>query len=485
MKRSLILFVVLFPLLGLAALLHTARLQAGPPQSGGGVTFTVNSTIDATDVNPGDGVCETAVGNGVCTLRAAIQETNALSGTNIVYLPGGIYALTISGRNEDGAATGDLDVRRDVNIVGENTTTTIIDGNDLDRIFHIHPNTNVNISSVTITNGHASGDGQGSLGFGGGIFNQGTLTLEGIYLAHNVVDGKINSMGGGLVNVFVAEIINSTINNNSSNTIGGGITNDGIITLTNSTITENNALSSGGGISLRGGSKTTVINSSIISNTAATQGGGIHSYSYSGEIHLEVFNSTVSNNQAYYGQGGGLYIGLISFASLTNSTISLNSASFAGGITNWGGVLTITNSTIYSNTGYPSGALSTNTTTFIGHTIIAGGAIGNCTGSSPIISLGHNLSSDDTCNLTGSGDLINTNPLLGPLRNYGGNTLTHSLIYGSPAIDSGDNKACPAIDQRWEPRPIDGDGDGTVICDIGAYEAGTPLPSYMPIVIKP
>src|SRR6267142_2371732 len=50
-------------------------------------TFTVNSTADAVEWNPGDGICETAAGNGVCTLRAAIQETNALPGADIINLP--------------------------------------------------------------------------------------------------------------------------------------------------------------------------------------------------------------------------------------------------------------------------------------------------------------------------------------------------------------------------------------------------------------
>ena len=53
MKRSLILLAALFPFLGLAVLLNVARLQASSPPSGG-ATFTVNSTVDATDVNPSD-----------------------------------------------------------------------------------------------------------------------------------------------------------------------------------------------------------------------------------------------------------------------------------------------------------------------------------------------------------------------------------------------------------------------------------------------
>jgi hypothetical protein len=48
-------------------------------------TFTVNSTVDAVDANPGDRVCETAPGNG--SLRAVILKTNALQGSDVITLP--------------------------------------------------------------------------------------------------------------------------------------------------------------------------------------------------------------------------------------------------------------------------------------------------------------------------------------------------------------------------------------------------------------
>src|SRR5262245_7637250 len=70
--------------------------------------LVVTSTADEPDESPGDGRCRTA--SGACTLRAAIQETNALVGADTIVLPGGTYALTIPGADEDLAATGDLDV---------------------------------------------------------------------------------------------------------------------------------------------------------------------------------------------------------------------------------------------------------------------------------------------------------------------------------------------------------------------------------------
>jgi hypothetical protein len=99
-------------------------------------------------------------------------------------------------------------------------------------------------------------------------------------------------------------------------------------------------------------------------------------------------------------------------------------------------------------------------------------------GGDAITSFGHNISSDDSCDLSVYGDLQNTDPRLGPLQDNGGPTLTHVLLRGSPAIDSGDDILCPEIDQRGIPRP---QWHG---CDIGAFEYdGTLLPRllYLPL----
>ena len=84
-------------------------------------TFTVNSPFDAADANPGDGVCETAPGNGVCTLRAAIEEANALApGNDTISLPPNTYLLTL---------VNELTITGDLTITGGEASTTIIDGN--------------------------------------------------------------------------------------------------------------------------------------------------------------------------------------------------------------------------------------------------------------------------------------------------------------------------------------------------------------------
>jgi hypothetical protein len=90
---------------------------------------------------------------------------------------------------------------------------------------------------------------------------------------------------------------------------------------------------------------------------------------------------------------------------------------------------------------------------------------------------GYNLSSDNSCNFDGPGDMDNTNPLLGPLQNNGGPTFTQALISGSPAIDAGNPSGCNdgqghllKTDQRGMPRPDLEDAGG---CDMGAFERQT------------
>ena len=80
-----------------------------------------------------------------------------------------------------------------------------------------------------------------------------------------------------------------------------------------------------------------------------------------------------------------------------------------------------------------------------------------------VVSGGHNLVQDDSCNPVAS-DIIDANAEIGPLADNGGPTQTHALLAGSPAIDAGDDAACPAIDQRGVARP-----QGSH-CDTGSVE---------------
>ena len=160
----------------------------------------------------------------------------------------------------------------------------------------------------------------------------------------------------------------------------------------------------------------------------------------------------------------------------TNSTLSNNYASLSIGGLSGGG--TIMNSTISGNFG---GGMSTNGGE-IGNTILNNNSGLNINGT--ITSQGYNLSNDDGGgNLTGPGDQINTDPMIGPLQNNGGRTLTHALLPGSPAINAGDPNFTPPplYDQRGSPfvRVFNGR------IDIGSFEMqprhrATPAPRSRP-----
>jgi hypothetical protein len=234
---------------------------------------------------------------------------------------------------------------------------------------------------------------------------------------------------------------------------GGAVHNGGVMTVTNSTLHGNRA-GSGGGIAnyhLDGG-MLTVENTTLSANTVLGWGGGIHNLGAAA-----ISNSTLSGNSTDRG-GGGICVeeGTVT---VTNSTLAGNSAGLYGGGTF--GSFTAVNSIIARN---PEG--------------------GDCYG--PVTSLGHNLDSDGSCGLTAPGDLPMRSPVLGPLGDNGGETLTHALLSPSPAVDPGDDASCPPVDQRGISRPFDGDDDGTAHCDIGAFEyVGPPAKAtYLPLVLR-
>jgi hypothetical protein len=133
----------------------------------------------------------------------------------------------------------------------------------------------------------------------------------------------------------------------------------------------------------------------------------------------------------------------------------------------------VTSSTISGNTAnnLGSGIRIDTGTVSLRNTIVSGNSPANCiVVSTTITDDSNNLEDGTTCGWgTSNGSLSNTDPLLGPLANNGGHTKTMALQSGSPAIDAGNDAACPASDQRGGARP-----QGSH-CDIGAYESGAPV----------
>jgi hypothetical protein len=159
--------------------------------------FNSNSGHDVRDLGPGNGLCVAYLivfapfVLPFCTLRAAIEETNALSGQDIINVPSGHFLLDIAGINEDHAATGDLDITGDLIIRGNGAGQTFLDGNGLDRgVDIIESGAEVIIQDLTIINGGLPATLTAGQGGGGGVRNRGNLTLRNVVLANNRINGS-------------------------------------------------------------------------------------------------------------------------------------------------------------------------------------------------------------------------------------------------------------------------------------------------------
>jgi CSLREA domain-containing protein len=431
-------------------------------------TFTVNSTADVVDAHPGDGVCETGSGNGICTLRAAIQEAGASSGANQIVLPAGTYLLSatpscsyrmVSNTNLLSENMSALCVNGTVTIVGAGSDSTIIDAGGAGgatccgsyfsaRGMVITLGSVVTLSGVTIQNGISSG-GYRFIG-GAGINNQGTLNIsQCAFTANNGIVG------------------------------GGGIWNDGTLVADN-IIFRANIGRGGPGLSNNSTGKAEISNSTFDSNVASSGGGAIDNTG-----PLKILSSTFSNNTS--GGNGGAISNDYATVALTNVTIVNNQGFSGGAIWNYQfGIMTVNNSTIVQNRATDrTGGVANSDSFTVSNSIIGGNyetweptVPTDCAG--PITSQGHNLISSitGTCVVSGakSSDIYNVPPGVAALGPNGGSTQTAALTSTSPEINQGDpatpgtgGTSCAAADQRGFLRPQSGR------CDIGAFERSSSL----------
>lgn len=391
----------------------------------------VDSTLDQVDADPGDLRCATA--DGHCTLRAAIMEANA-SGVNAsgerhtILLPPGVYQLSIPNVLATGdlglddvlarpiiesEATGSLQLSVPMTIHGSGARDTIIDAQQLDRVFELSIGADSTLTDLTVT----GGDGNT---LGGGIYAQAHLQLERVH----ITDNRSSGGGGIFINPLGSLTLNdSTVSYNIAKGQAGGIRIDSRGTITNSTISHNKALglveplpegtgvpftfAQGGGIDIRGLS-TVIRNSTIAFNEAAAGGAGLHFDTAYVDALPDPLTEAVD-------------LPLFDVI-LENTIIAHNVADVVEG-----------------------DCLST-------------------VGLSRILSQGHNLDSDGSCSLDQPGDLPGFDPMLGDLAANQGPTDTHALLRSSPARNAGNPSTCTARDQRGVERASHG------TCDIGAFE---------------
>jgi len=465
-----------------ACLLSSAQ-AAGP--------YTVNSMGDAPDANLGDGQCETAT-PAECTLRAAIQQAQAGSpgADTILIAVGGTITLTANLPS----------ITETLVISGPGSGALTIDGADSYRQFEITSAVEVEISGLTLANGKAPGAGYSATG--GAIYNRGVLTLDDV----TIVGCSATGNGGAIYNALgsIAIIQNgSRIGAPGASNVtggwGGGIYSNGTLAITG-TVSYNTADLGGGICNDYRGTATIVgeISHNVANSSSWVSGGGI--LNYGGMMIIR--NSSIAYNHAN-GTGGGIDT---AFGNLTiaNSTVSSNTANGNGsGIHSYGGTLVLTSNTIahnvadYDQNGSGNGGgiyydrgdygVMSATNTLMASNLDQSGqrdCAYNPAFSATIASQGYNLvEQPGNCVFTATGDITGADPRLGPLQDNGGDTPTHALLPGSPAIDQGSCRGTTS-DQRGRPRPVDIPGipnadDG---CDIGAYEALPPI--YLPLVWK-
>jgi hypothetical protein len=420
------------------------------------------STITVTNTND----------SGTGSLRQAL--TAASDGDTITFAVTGNIVLT----------SGGLPVNKNLAIVGPGAEQLSIDGNQALLVLGVFPEKTAAISGLTIRNAQAGiGNEQGTLTVSNcavrgnsevGLFNDGMLTVRNCVVSGNSGGGILN--GYGVLTVIYCDVSENSYgiyNDHGSSSISncmvssnhdGGLFNNGVtggpndhvfgiapLTIADSIINDN----SGPGVDNNSGA-VTIVNSTIsgnsVGNTGGQSGGGVYTHGQKTPGNLTVINSTISGNFAF-SDGGGIASGF-SVLTIVNSTISGNSVGdpddgYGGGIAAGGGgvvppALTITNSTVSGNSAAICGGICGGTVE-IANTILNANASGNIGGT--VTSLGYNVCSDNGGGLlNGPGDQINTEPLLGPLRNHGGPTLTHVPLRGSPAIDAGDPSFAPPPD---------------------------------------
>jgi CSLREA domain-containing protein len=390
-----------------------------------------------------------------CSLREAIIAANtdkpyggcpAGSGVDnifVPYFPGKDYIL----KKSNG---GSLEITTSMNISGSGNLTHIYAESGFnDRIFYVRtptaaPKINVAISNMRISSGYST-SGAG----GGGILNlNANLSLSKVRIENNIVSSS--QVGGGIYNTK-GSTLTVNISTFSGNVAGhgGAIYNEGILILNNSLLDDNRAAGGGGGLDNNPDDQVngyaSVTNTTITRNTA-TSGAGILSIG-----NLALINTTIADNS-----GAGLRIN-------RGDKITVRSTIFARHSTTGNCVVDPQFSGSFVSQGY----------NLVDSTSVSGTGL-------------------TACNFNGTGDIKNQPASLSVnIALHGSSpTMTYSFVNNeSLAIDaiplSAGINFCPASDQRLYPRWVDGNEDGTVGCDIGAYEFGGVLSYiYLPMISR-
>ena len=471
----------------------------------------IEAIINANDQNNGRPHNDCAAGNpnGADTINLpsnglfTLTNPHKFDDLGDIGLPWVSSTVTINGngstiqRNSNAPEFRVLAVGKRGNLTLNNTTIRggygYIDDNNYD---YIGGGGILNQGQLTITGSTITDNRTGSYyysGDGGGIYNTGTLTISGSYIVDNVAYGYLATMGGGIYSTGSLTILNSQITGNVAASArfdaGGGVYSSGTLSVQNSTF-QNNAASGpygafGGGLAAKGSSS--ISGSTFIGNNVQAS-------------YCEYYNDPECD-----AKGGGIANDRNGVMTIANSTLSGNEAHrYGGGLVNYGDA-TLVNTTVTGNQGggVQSNDRLQNVVTRLRRTIVSGNTgnevhLYNRAGySNAIIADKHNVfGRNGNAGISGftlgASDIVPSGALstiLSPLANNGGPTLTHALPANSPALDRAPNTDCTAapvngVDQRGQPRNQNGSGGtGSNECDAGAFEragsgGGGALPGF-------
>jgi CSLREA domain-containing protein len=398
--------------------------------------FTVDVTADSDDSTPGDGVCRAS--SGLCTLRAAVQEANALAGDDVIKLRSGTYILQ-DDPTSGPRTRGDLDVTENLTIQPL-SGTPVIDGKALSRIFEVTrsaPDVDVTLVLIdlTLNAGNAGSEfaGEPACGLDGGAV---CAIDANVRLQNCTVKGHRAENGGALfVNGGALTILGSDLTGNTATSLGGAVAaQSAVLEVGQSTIADNKidaGGSFGGGMAVYDATSLQMVNSTFSGNVAVGSGGGLE-ITAAGDVAIR--NCTFSANTATGGSGGAIDFRSATSFLLSNVTIARNSG---------GGLM-----------------LETATGATVRNSLLVLNLPQDCTGTAEV-SANNLLSTADNCGLTGPAPT--TDPKLATTLDANGTrneSKTLALLEDSPADNQG--SACEATDQRGFTR--------AAACDIGAYE---------------
>lgn len=351
---------------------------------------------------------------GDLTLREAIDMANTLVGPDAIVFDSSVFSIPLTIY----LTHGQLNITEDLSLTGSAVARITIDAQQMSRVLTYSASSgNFTIVGLTVTGGHAA---------------------EG---------GNVGSAGGGIRfdSIGLLEIRDCAVIDNSSKSYGGGVSARGALLLQNSLVAGNATIDDvawGGGI--YAASDFTSINSTISNNSTAgieSHGGGIFAFK-SAEL---VSTTVVGNSAADLESTGGIAIFDLATVKIINSLVAENSSG-----------------------GNPSD-MEKMYEEFSRFFDVRYSLIGDISG----------LSTDEVASISaGTGNLLGVDPLIGLLADNGGGMKTHSLLPGSPALNTGDPASVngigntPLYDQRGA--PFSRVRGGRI--DIGAFEAVPQIP---------